>query len=574
MKTINQLIKNTKKDVTSLPQINFSVLGDFSTQFLAKAIKGYAFEYGYNFNVFEADYDQIDMQVFNSESELYSRKSDFVLIAENHLKLQHKFYKLNTVQRENFAEDFINRALNLYKNINDVAKPKAVFFFNIVEEDDDLFGNYANKVESSFLYQVRKLNFLMMELAIKNPSLHIIDIKKIHQRLGDENAFSTNSYISTDILFSLDITPYIAKNVCDVASALLGKFKKCLILDLDNTLWGGVIGDDGIQHIQLGSFGIGKAFTNFQKWIKELKERGIILAVCSKNFEEVAKTPFESHPDMQLKLEDISVFVANWNNKADNIKYIQSILNIGFDSMVFLDDNKFERELVKNNIPDLEVPELPEDPAEYLNYLKTLNLFETASFSQNDSQRTLQYQEEAKRKNQEMKFTNQDDFLKSLDMEAKIEPFNEFNLPRIAQLIQRSNQFNVRTIRYSEQELMDLMSSPTNVCISVSLKDVYGNAGLISVLILELKQDQLFIDTWVMSCRVLKRGVENLIANYLVELANNRGIKEVVGEFIPTPKNHLVKDLYRELNFEKNDDIWVLKVKESKNRKCFIKTVE
>ena len=164
MKTINQLIKNTKKDVSSFPLQNFSVLGDFSTQFLSKAIKGYAYEYGYNLNVFEADYDQIDMQIFNSESELYSKKSDFVLIAESHLKLQHKFYKLNTVQRENFAEDFINRVLNLYKNITDVAKPKAVLFFNIVEEDDDLFGNYANKVESSFLYQVRKLNFLIHTL--------------------------------------------------------------------------------------------------------------------------------------------------------------------------------------------------------------------------------------------------------------------------------------------------------------------------------------------------------------------------------------------------------------------------
>lgn len=557
-----------------MPRINFSVLGDFSTQFLVKAIKGYAFEYGYNFEIYEADYDQVDLQVFNSESELYSKQSEFVLLAESYLKIQKLFYKSPLSERHNFATDYVNRIANLHQNINDAIAPKAVMIFNIIEEDDGVFGNFGNKVSSSFLYQIRKINFLLMDLAIQNPSLHIVDVKKIHQRLGDKQSFSYNTYISTDILFSLDITPIIAKNVCDISTTLLGKFKKCLILDLDNTMWGGVIGDDGLKGIEIGSLGIGKAFTNFQKWAKELKNRGIILAVCSKNFEDVAKTPFERHPDMILKLEDISVFVANWNNKADNIKYIQSILNIGFDSMVFLDDNKFERELVKSNIPNLEVPELPEDPAEYINYLKGLNLFETASYSQNDLKRTLQYQEESKRKNEEMKFSNQDDFLKSLNMEAKIEPFNDFNLPRIAQLIQRSNQFNVRTIRYSEQELSELAKSENHICFSVSLKDVYGDTGLISVIILKKSEDNLFIDTWVMSCRVLKRGVEGFIANYIINLAKKiDGIKQVEAEVIPTAKNHLVKDLYLDLNFEKKDDIWILKMEDSGELKCFIKTI-
>ena len=232
-----------------------------------------------------------------------------------------------------------------------------------------------------------------------------------------------------------------------------------MILDLDNTTWGGIIGDDGMENIQIGSLGIGKAFSEFQYWIKKLKNRGIIVAVCSKNTESVAKEPFEKHPDMVLRLSDISVFIANWDNKVDNIRQIQSILNIGFDSMVFLDDNPFERNIVRENIPEICVPELPEDPANYLEYLYGLNLFETVSFSNEDSARTKLYQIEAERAKVQKKFTNEDDFLKNLEMVSVIEPFNKFNTPRMAQLSQRTNQFNLRTIRYSEADIERISKS-------------------------------------------------------------------------------------------------------------------
>ena len=473
--------------------------------------------------------------------------------------------------RKTFADTYIQKIETYYNSIISKKNTNGIFVFNLVEEDDTIFGNYANKVTNSFLYQVRKINMLLMDLAIANSNLHIIDIKKIHQRLGDEKTFSTNSYISTDIIFSLESTPIIAKNICDVTIGLLGKFKKCLLLDLDNTIWGGIIGDDGIENIQVGGLGIGKAFTNFQKWIKELKNRGVILCVCSKNYESVAKVPFKKHPDMILKLEDISVFVANWNNKADNIRYIQSVLNIGFDSMVFIDDNKFESILVKQNIPKIEVPDLPEDLAEYINYLKNLNLFETVSHSQNDINRTTQYQEESKRKKQEISFGNQSDFLKSLNMQAKIEEFNTFNLPRIAQLIQRSNQFNLRTIRYTEDELLKLSNSKKHMCFTVSLKDKYGNYGLVSILVLEIKKASLFIDTWVMSCRVLKRDVENLILNYIMETTAKIAVaNSITAEYIPTKKNALVKDLYLDLGFTKKSDIWELKSSDFTKKPHFI----
>ncbi len=335
---------------------------------------------------------------------------------------------------------------------------------------------------------------------------------------------------------------------------------------------GGIIGDDGIENIQIGSLGIGKAFSEFQYWIKKLKNRGIIVAVCSKNTESVAKEPFEKHPDMVLRMEDISVFKANWDNKADNIRQIQSVLNIGFDSMVFLDDNPFERNIVRENIPEICVPELPEDPANYLEYLYELNLFETVSFSNEDTDRTKLYQIEAERVKVFQKFTNEDDFLKNLEMHSNIEPFNKFNTPRIAQLSQRSNQFNLRTVRYAEADIERISNSKDYVTFSYTLADKFGDNGLICVIILQKENEKsLFIDTWFMSCRVLKRGMENFALNTIVDFAKKNGYTSIKGEYIPTAKNDMVKDHYLNLGFIKSHPYFSLEVENYQERKNYIK---
>ena len=254
---------------------------------------------------------------------------------------------------------------------------------------------------------------------------------------------------------------------------------------MDNTIWGGVIGDDGMENIQIGELGMGHAFDRLQRWAKELKHRGIILAVCSKNEDDTAKRPFREHPDMTLRLEDIAVFVANWNNKADNIKHIQSTLNIGFDSMVFLDDSAFERNLVREHLPAVTVPELPEDPALYVPYLCALNLFEMASFSEEDRQRTRQYQEEAARNDFQTSFTSIDDYLSSLAMVSDVKAFDDFSLPRVAELTQRSNQFNLRTVRYTEADIDRLRKSNDCITMSFHLEDKFGDHGLIGLVILK-----------------------------------------------------------------------------------------
>jgi FkbH-like protein len=373
-------------------------------------------------------------------------------------------------------------------------------------------------------------------------------------------------------VLSLDFLPVLAKSLLDIIQSLSGVFKKCLILDLDNTLWGGIIGDAGIENIEIGHLGQGKVFSELQQWVRQLKQRGILLAVCSKNDEAIAKEPFLKHPDMELSLDDISIFVANWDSKVDNILYIKKFLNIGYDSMVFLDDNAFERNLIRTHLPEIFVPELPVDPVEYLPYLRTLNLFETSSFTEGDQERTQQLQDQAERVIIQKTFTSEDDFLESLAMECVIKNFDDFNIPRVAQLTQRSNQFNLRTMRYSEADLKRFVATESYTNLSFTLKDKYGDHGLISLVVLCSNGDSVFIDTWIMSCRVLRRGVEKLVLNTIVDMAKEKKILHIIGEYIPTPKNELVRDHYRSLGFKNmGQNKWTLDVEDYLNKECFIK---
>jgi FkbH-like protein len=568
----NQLKKNLKKDFTTFPVVKIAVLADSASQLFCQALKGYGYTQQINLDIWEADYDQIYQTVLDTDSALYAVKPDYVIIYRSVQKLLSSFYKKNQQQKILFAQEQLQFLQTVTGTIGNGISTN-IIIVNYNEINDGVFGNFANKIESSFTYQLRKLNYELMNMAIAKKNINICDLSAIQNTVGSTAAISEKLYINTDNTLNIDTLPAVAKAICDIILAYTGRFKKCLILDLDNTLWGGIIGDDGMEGIQIGDLGIGKAFTNFQKWILQLKERGIILAVCSKNTAHIAKEPFEKHPDMVLKLEDIAVFVANWNNKADNIRHIQYILNIGFDSIVFLDDNPAEREIVKRELPQVTVPDLPEDPADYLSFLYQQNLFETTSFTEADSKRNDQYREEAGRAVLQQSFTNEAAFLESLEMTAEIKPIDKFTLPRAAQLTQRSNQFNLRTIRYTEEQLKEICNDKNIFTFTITLKDKFGDYGLISLLILKTTPPgTLFIDTWIMSCRVLKRNVEDLALNQLVQLAQQQQCKKIAGEFIATPKNDLVQDHYKNLGFSPaGDNIWQIETDSYQPKNNFIK---
>ena len=581
MKTFKELKRNLKKSDTVNHPIKVSLLGDTATQLLATAICGEGIDRSYRIDLFEADYNQVERQVMDPTSQLYTHDAEYTVVFQSTHKLLEHYSLMPASEWHKLAADRIDFIRSICESING-----KIIYYNYPEIDDTVFGSYANKVPDSFTYQLRKLNYELMNLAHEYPNLFICDIAAIQNKFGRDFMFDPTVYVSTEMVLSINALPYVASRTLDIISSIEGKFKKCLILDLDNTLWGGIVGDDGWENIQIGhGLGIGKAFSEFQQWIKKLKNRGIIVCICSKNDEDKAKEPFEKNPEMVLKLEDISVFTANWDNKADNIRTIQSILNIGFDSMVFLDDNPFEREMVREHIPGITVPELPEDPGKYLEYLYGLNLFETASYSSADKDRTRQYQIEAERVSTAKKFTNESDFLKSLNMVSQVAGFNRYNTPRVAQLSQRSNQFNLRTIRYTEDQIENIENDPRQKGFSFTLEDRFGDNGLISVVVLQDISEKapssllpdpstLFIDTWFMSCRVLKRGMENFILNTIVAWAKEHGYKKIIGEYIPTPKNGMVAGLYADLGFTKREESavaqWELDVNSYSDRECYI----
>lgn len=573
MRSLRELKKLAREEL-SAKKLKVALLGDTATQLLATAIKGESVDRGISIDLYEGEYSQVERQLMDPTSELYQYDAEVTIIFQSTHKLGEYHSTLSVDQQEHLADDRLSFVSTLCESA--FFANKKIIYFNYPEIEDTVFGSYANKVDSSFSYQVRKLNYELMNLSKQYPNLFICDIAGLQNMFGRRFMFSPNVYMTTEIVLSVNALPYVASRVVDIIAAIKGQFKKCLILDLDNTVWGGVIGDDGLEGIELGhGLGIGKAFTEFQMWVKKLKQRGIIICVASKNNEETAKEPFEKHPDMVLKLEDIAVFQANWETKVDNIRTIQSILNIGFDSMVFLDDNPFERNMVRENIPGITVPELPDDPAMYLEYLYSLNLFETASYSNADKDRTKQYQVEAKRVSLSKTFTNEADFLKSLNMMSVVSGFTKFNTPRVAQLSQRSNQFNLRTVRYTEADIEMMAKDPDVIDLSFTLEDRFGDNGLIAVVIMKkITAETLFVDTWFMSCRVLKRGMENFTLNTMVEYAKMKGFKKIIGEYLPTNKNKMVEQHYPNLGFSSfssdNSSQYILNLDSYSPRECYI----
>lgn len=571
MYSFKDLRKANKLSVNA-DKLKLVILGNCATQFLSTAIKGYAGLTGINLDIYDADYNQFEAQLLDENSDTYMYYPDFILLWVSTDKIYEEFLDLALNERNNFAEIYLKKLEQYWNWIGEKSNAK-ILQMNFTEIDDKVLGNYSCKIESCFTYQIRKLNYLLQDAMHQNSNVYPVDLLGIQIDLGRNMFYDAKFYYSAKMCVSTNALPYIAKAVVDIILAMSGRIKKCMVLDLDNTLWGGIIGDDGINNIEIGELGKGHAFSNLQRWIKQLKEYGIILAVCSKNDDSIAKEPFQKLDDMILRLDDISLFVANWNDKASNMKYIQESLNIGMDSIVFLDDNPFERDSVRNLVPEVEVPELPEDPAHYLEFLQKCNLFEVVSFNGENVDRTKSYQAEFARRESMASFTSMDDYLRSLEMYGTAEFFNPSKYSRIAQLTQRSNQFNLRTVRYTEDDIRRIAESDEYVAVYYTLKDKFGDHGLVGVVIMKKQdEDAIFIDTWLMSCRVLKRGMEEFIANKFVECAKKHGYQRILAEYIPTEKNRMVYDLYSRMGFASiGENQFLLDIDLYKEKNTFIK---
>lgn len=528
-----------------------AILGNSATQMLSAAVTGMGVLHNLRIHVLDTDYNQIQLQAFDQNSELYRFQPNGVLLFMCTRKLFEDYCRF-TGDRKHFANAKMQEIAEIQDKIYERSRA-GIFQLTFMTENDLIFGNFGLKQKSSFVYQLRRLNLLLMERAAEHSFLYLIDIDHIRSVVGT-GFLDRKLYDTAKMAVSLNGLPELAYHVVKMIQSQCGVQKKCVICDLDNTLWGGVIGDDGIGGIEIGEHGTGPAYTEFQLWLKELKKRGILLCICSKNEEQIAKKAFCEHPDMVLRLEDITVFVANWDDKAANIRRIREMLNIGLDSMVFIDDNPFERELVRKLLPEVTVPEMPEDVSCFCSYLRSLDLFESAAISETDANRTEQYRSEFQRNQLMTNTTDLDSYLQSLEMKATYHSFDEQSYARIAQLTQRSNQFHLRSIRYSESDIEQIAKNDNYLTLYFTLKDQFGGYGIVAVVILEKQEQAVFVDTLLMSCRVLKRGMEEFLFNTIVETVQNAGYACIEAEYLPTPKNRMVQDLYPRFGFQEISD--------------------
>ena len=396
---------------------------------------------------------------------------------------------------------------------------------------------------------VARMNIELAGHARANKRLLIHDLHGVATQLGRDQWAAPERWYSYKLVTTAQGSGALAYSLAALIGAVVGKSRKCLILDLDNTLWGGVIGDDGLEHIHLGrETPQGEAFTAFQEYCLELHRRGVLLAVCSKNEEEIARTGFQ-HPDSVLRLDHFAAICANWEPKSENIKAIAAQLNLGLDALVFVDDNPAERELIRAQLPEVAVPEVGSEVSRFADILNDGGYFEPVALSQEDLERGRLYATNAERHTMQARYADYGEYLQALEMTAEISPFRPAYLDRIAQLTNKTNQFNLTARRYNRAELEHMAADPQFLTFAGHLRDRFGDNGLVSVVIGRKDGRRLHLDLWLMSCRVLKRDMEAAMLDALVERASAAGIKEMIGYYQRTSKNDMVAEHYARLGF-------------------------
>jgi FkbH-like protein len=558
--------------------IRVALLGSSTLEHLEPVLRFWLARTGLRAETFRAPYDTIQQTVLDADSELYRFEPDVVWIFTNHRDLR---LDVAPGSPEPAVRAAVERAVDETRATWRALRARTRAF--LLQNNADLppvrvFGNLDGAAPWGRATLLRRYNVELTSAL--PPGTGIFDLDAIAALCGAERWTDARYWHHSKHAFAPDATGWVAFRGARWIGALRGLAKKVLVLDLDNTLWGGVVGDDGVDGLRLGSGAEGEAFVAFQDYVRALGQRGVVLAVSSKNEEAAARAPFLRHPDMRLTLDHFAMFRANWRNKADNLREIAQTLNLGLDSLVFVDDNPAERALVRELLPMVAVPELPEDPSDFAWALDRQALFETVAFSDEDRARGQQYRENAQRDEVRVQFTDLSDYLASLQMASEVGSCDGFHLARMAQLVNKSNQFHLTGTRYSEGEIAARASEPAHDVRYFKLRDRFGDNGLISVVITEQRRDELWIDTWVMSCRVLARGMEEFIARELTAIARDRGCRRLVGRYVPSSKNQLVAGLYPRLGFAARDEAmgvttWQLELADhGPDHKLFIQRVD
>ena len=558
-------------------RIKIGFLSSFTINGLPEVMRVKCEQMGISAQIHLGGYNQYNQDILDANSKLYEFKPEITfLILDIRSVLGDFFYfPYQTKEEENkkFIEEKVDELINLLNIFTKNSSSKLI----ISNLHIPFFSPYGiSETNSSFGYHdaILQFNKILKEKIQGIDSAYLFDFNGFVSKYGEDNIFDYQNYFFGDIKIALNYIPNLAEYLISYVIGYLGITKKCIVLDLDNTLWGGIVGEDGFDGIQIGPQPPGNAFVEFQKHLKSLSQRGIILAINSKNNFDEAINVIENHPHMVLRKDDFSSIIINWEDKVQNMREISSQLNIGLDSFVFFDDDPVNREFVRNELPQVKVPEISLDPSEYSKTLLSLNDFSNLQITEEDISRKKMYQEQKQRVNLQNSSSNLSDFLKTLDLHVKIKKADNFTIPRISQLTLKTNQFNLTTKRYQKEEIEKFSTNKNMLVGSAQVTDKFGDNGITGVFIVkEEKPKEWTLDSFLLSCRVMGRQIENAIINYIIEEAKKNKIEKLKAVFIPTEKNSPIENFLPSCGFDKEDDFWVYDVKKPFKSPDFV-TVE
>jgi len=534
-----------------LQPVRIAVLGGSTTNEVVDLLELYLLASGFQPTFHQSEYGRYYEDAVVDPAALVGFAPDIVYVHTSVRNLQH-LPPVSATAAE--LQRHVDLEFARYQRIWTVLKEK--LSAQIIQNNFELppyalLGNYDVVAAGGATRFVQELNAAFARAAESDPRLILQDVHTLSARIGLEQWFDHERYFSYKVHVTPEGSVALARSLTSLVRAIYGKTRKVLVLDLDNTLWGGVIGDEGADKIQIGrETPIGEAYTAFQEYCLSLQRRGVLLAVCSKNNEEIAKQGFE-HPDSVLRLSDFSCFKANWEPKHENILAIARELNVGVDSFVFVDDNPAERAIVEAQVPEVAVPNVGAGISHFAEVVDRGRYFEAITISAEDLARATLYHSNAQRTKAESRFATYGEYLHSLEMVAEIGRFRPVYMDRIAQLINKTNQFNLTTKRYTLSELETIASDPNYIGIYGRLSDRFGDNGLISIVLGRREGTVLHLDLWLMSCRVLKRDMELAMLDAIVDEAKAVGVRTLLGVYIPTKKNGMVADHYEKLSFIK-----------------------
>ena len=521
-----------------------AVVGTGTLSFWADVLKPALYAAGIWAEVFTGEFGQYQQDIVDADSDLAKFRPDVVLIAVD-------YRGLALPDMSSDADASVDAVLRQFAGLWTVCQERfgaAVIQFNFEIPAIDPFGRLSAAVAGGRSRVLQRVNLQLWDSA-QSANVAVFDMNEAAAEYGKHRWNDPRMWIAAKQYPAAEALPSLARRAASLVRAACGLTSKCLVVDLDGTLWGGVIGEDGLAGIRLGGDPEGEAYVSFQRYLQALRRRGIPLAVCSKNNEADALSVFRDHPETVLREDDFAVFLTNWEPKPDNLRRVASVLNIGLDSLVFLDDNPMERHFIRKELPEVEVPELPDDPALYAEVLHHTYLFESLTLTQEDHRRADSYRENAQRSHLAAGTANLHDYLAELGMKLDLRPFDELNLPRIVQLIHKTNQFNLTTRRATAADVVQWMRDGNCYTQAMRLRDRFGDSGITGILVAFHEGDVVRIDNWLISCRVLGRRVENAMLASVMEFAQRVGARSLAGEYLPTAKNEQVRGLYDRFGF-------------------------